>query len=197
MKPTSQRRWPAAVLLSGLLLGACAGGITVRSDSDPKADFSRYVTWNFFDELGIEGGYNSPVFGEHFREAIFEEMSSRGYRLSTSPDLFVNVSIRIDEKVKMTTYTAPYMSGAYYHGLYGPYYGSAFGVGVGTVTRATEVAEASVFIDLVDNATDRLVWQGVVVAEANEKTALNLRDAIFEAVDRVFERYPHVAGQQQ
>ena len=46
-------------------------------------------------------------------------------------------------------------------------------------------------------AAIQLARQGVVVAEANEKTALNLRDAIFEAVDRVFERYPHVAGQQQ
>jgi hypothetical protein len=193
------QRWPRAAAFTGLavsiLLGACASKISVRSDQDPNADFSRYSTWNFFDELGIEGGYNSPVFGELFREAIFEEMSARGYRLSTSPELRVNVSIRTDEKVKVTTQTAPYMSGAYYRGLYGPYHGSAFGVGVGTVSRATEVTEASVFIDLVDRSNDRLVWQGVAVAEANEKTAQNLREAIFTAVDRVFELYPHVAAQ--
>ena len=195
----SSQRWPLAAAVTGLalgvLLGACASNLTVRSDQDPNADFSRYATWNFFDELGIEGGYNSPIFGEHFREAIFEEMSARGYRLSTSPDLKVNVSLRADEKMKVKTQTAPYMSGAYYRGLYGPYHGSAFGVGVGTVSRATEVTEASVFIDLVDTSAERLVWQGDAGAEANEKSAQNLREAIFTAVDRVFELYPHVAAQ--
>lgn len=183
------------IFLLALLLAGCSPSIKVRSDEDPSADFSRYSTWNFFDEMGIEGGYNSPVFGEYFREAIFAEMSARGYRLSTTPDLYVNVSIRADDRVKMTTYTSPYMSGHYYRGLYGPYHGSAFGVGIGTTTRATRVTEASVFIDLVDNASDRLVWQGVAVAEANDKMAQNLREAIFSAVDQVFELYPYTAAQ--
>lgn len=175
-------------------LGACASGLEVRSDIDPAADFSRFETWDFFDELGVEGGYNSPIFGELFRESISAEMERRGYRRQANPDLYVNVTIRGDDKVRMRSYTAPYMSGAYYRQPGGPYYGSSLGVGVGTVSRATQVTEASIFIDLVDNATDRLVWQGVAVAEANDETAQNLRNAIFTAVDRVFELYPHTAG---
>ena len=53
---------------------------------------------------------------------------------------------------------------------------------------------ASIFIDMVDNSSDRLVWQGVAVAEANDKAAQNLRDAVYTAVNRVFELYPHSAG---
>ena len=44
------------------------------------------------------------------------------------------------------------------------------------------------------NASDRLVWQGVAVTEANDKTAQNLRDAVYTAVNRVFELYPHTTG---
>jgi hypothetical protein len=176
-----------------LLLGACASGLEVRSDQDPNADFNQYRTWGFFEQLGIEGGYNSPVFGEHFRAAITQEMTARGYRQSMNPDLYINVTLRADDKVKMKSHTAPYMSGAYYQRPGGPYYGSAFGVGVGTVSRATEVTEASVFIDFVDNETDRLVWQGVAVAEADDKAAQRLRDAIFSAVERVFTLYPYTA----
>ena len=65
----------------------CSSGLTVRSDEDPGAEFGRYQTWNFFDPMGIEGGYNSPVFGELFREAITREMTERGYRLTENPDL--------------------------------------------------------------------------------------------------------------
>lgn len=175
-------------------LTGCASGLEVRSDIDPATDFSRFETWNFFDELGVEGGYNSPIYGELFRESISAEMERRGYRRASNPDLYVNVTIRGDDKVRMKSYTAPYMSGAYYRQPGGPYYGSSMGVGVGTVSRATRVTEASIFIDLVDNATDRLVWQGVAVAEANDETAQHLRNAIFTAVDRVFELYPHTAG---
>jgi len=183
-----------APLFFVLFLGACASGLDVRSDEDPNVDFSQYRTWNFFDQLGIEGGYNSPVFGEHFRAAITEAMKARGYRQSGNPDLYINVTLRADDKVKMKTHTSPYMSGAYYQRPGGPYYGSAFGVGVGTVSRATEVTEASVFIDFVDNKTDRLVWQGVAVAEADDKAAQRLRDAIFTAVDSVFALYPYTAS---
>lgn len=181
------------VLIFALALSACSSGLQVRSDVDPDVDFTRFQTWGFFDELGVEGGYNSPVFGEHFRAAIEREMSARGYRKSSDPDLYVNVTLRGDDKVRMKSYTAPYMSGAYYQQPGGPYYGSALGVGVGTVSRPTEVLEASVFIDLVDNDTDRLAWQGVAVTEANDKTAQRLRDAIYTAVERVFKLYPYNA----
>jgi hypothetical protein len=177
-----------------LVLSACSSGFAVRSDEDPNADFSRFETWNFFDELGIEGGYNSPVYGEHFRAAITREMNQRGYRQADNPDLLVNVTIRTDDKVKMSTYTAPYMSGAYYHRPGGAQYGSALGVGVGVGSRATKTTEASVFIDLVNNEQDRVAWQGVAVIDANDKVAQQLRDAIYTAVNRVFDQYLHTAG---
>lgn len=145
--------------------------------------------------MGIEGGYNSPIFGELFREAITREMRERGYRKSDDPDLMINVTLRTDDKVKMRSYTSPYMSGAFYGRPGGASYGSAVGVGVGVSSRATKTTEASVFIDLVDSRKNRVSWQGVAVIDANDKVAQKLRDAIFTAVNVVFDQYPHKAGQ--
>jgi hypothetical protein len=194
---TARRLKGTRILLPGLaaiLLAACASGLSVRSDEDPSANFAAYQTWDFFEQLGIEGGYNSPVYGEHFRAAISREMNQRGYRRSSEPDLLVNVTIQVDKKVRMTAYTAPYLSGAYYHQPGGPYYGSALGVGVGVGSRATETTQASVFIDLVDNSRDRMVWQGVAVIDANDKVAQQLRDAIYTSVNEVFKQYSHSAA---
>jgi hypothetical protein len=178
-----------------LLTGACSSGLTVRSDEDPSVDFSQYRTWNFFDPMGIEGGYNSPVYGEHFREAISREMSERGYRKTAdNPDLMINVTIRTDDKVSMRSYTSPYMSGAYYSRPGGAHYGSAVGVGVGVSSRATKTTEASVFIYLFDNARDRVSWQGVAVIDVNDKVAQRLRDATYTAVNAVYDQYPYKAG---
>ena len=145
--------------------------------------------------MGIEGGYNSTVFGEHFRAAISREMGQHRYRQSDNPDLMINVTIRSDDRVKMTSYTAPYMSGAYYNRPGGAHYGSSLGVGVSVSQRATKVTEASIFIDLVDVEQHRVVWQGVAVLDVTDKVAQQLRDATYTAVNEVFKQYPHQAGQ--
>lgn len=186
------------IFLAGLL-SACSSGLQVRSDSDPTANFSQYNSYNFFDPMGVEGGYNSPVFGEHFRAAISREMGQRRYRkmdlTGDSPGLLVNVTVRTDDQVKMTSYTAPYMSGAYYNRPGGAYYGSSLGMGVSVSQRATRVTEVSVFIDLVDVEQHKVVWQGVAVLDASDKVAKQLRDAIYTAVHEVFKQYPYTAGQ--
>ncbi len=187
-----------AIFLAGLL-SACSSGLQVRSDSDPTADFSQYQGYDFFDPMGVEGGYNSPIFGEHFRAAISREMGQRRYRKSSltgkSPDLLINVTMRMDDQIKMRSYTAPYMSGAYYSRPGGAHYGSSLGVGVSVSQRATKVTEVSVFIDLVDTEQHKVVWQGVAVLNASDKVAQRLRDAIYTAVHEVFKQYPHSAGQ--
>ena len=179
----------------GSLFSACSSGLQVRSDSDPTANFSQYNSYNFFDPMGVEGGYNSPVFGEHFRAAISREMGQKRYRKTDSPGLLVNVTVRTDDQVKMTSYTAPYMSGAYYNRPGGAYYGSSLGMGVSVSQRATKVTEVSVFIDLVDVEQHKVVWQGVAVLDASDKVAKQLRDAIYTAVHEVFKQYPYTAGQ--
>ena len=177
-----------------LLLSACSSGISVRSEIDPTVNFVDYTTYNFFEPMGIEGGYNSPIFGEHYRKSIGDELARRGYRIAPEPDLLINVTIRSDDKVKMRSYTAPYASGGYYGRPGGASYGSAVGVGISSGTRATMVTEASVFIDFVDFAQQRVVWQGVTVVDANDKVSLKLRDAIFTSVNKVLAEYPHTAG---
>ena len=74
-----------AIVLASLL-SACATGLTVRSDIDPTVDFSQYNSFNFFEPMGIEGGYNSPIFGEHFRAAISGELRRRRYLTADNPD---------------------------------------------------------------------------------------------------------------
>ncbi len=194
--PGTRERILVSLLLLVFLLTACSSGVTVRADISPTTDFSNYNTYNFFDTMGIEGGYNSPIYGELFRSAISREMSARGYRKSDNPDLIINVTLRVDDKVSMRTYTTPYMSGAYYNRPGGAYYGSSVGVGVGVSTRATKTEEASVFIDLVDNAGERISWQGVSVITVSDKKVKKLEETVNYSVGKVFELYPHRAGQQ-
>ena len=191
----SARRYYILVALVAILVSACTPSLQVRSDVDPTADFSQYTTFNFFEPMGIEGGYNSPVFGEHYRAAISRELGQRMYRSADTPDLLINVTVRADDKVSMRAFTTPYMTGAYYARPGGAYAGSALGVGVAVGPRATHSTEVSVFIDFVDFERHQVVWQGVTVFKASDKVAQQLRDAIYTSVNKVFAEYPFIAGQ--
>ncbi len=196
-RPTGRYRFLLlAIIISvgSLLLSACSSGLQVRSDIDPTADFSQYRTYNFFEPLGIEGGYNSPVFGEHYRASISRELARRGYRVADKPDLLINVTHRSDDHVRMQSFTMPYMTGHYYNRPGGAYYGSGVGVGVSVGRSASMTTEASVFIDFVDFEQHQVVWQGVAVIKVNDKVSLQLRDAIYTSVNKVLEQYPHTAG---
>jgi len=187
-------RYSYLLIISAIALTSCASGLKVRSDIDPTANFSQYTTYNFFEPMGIEGGYNSPIFGEHFRSALGNELARTRYQTADRPDLLINVTIRADDKVKMKSYTSPYMTGGYYGRPGGAYAGSAVGVGVSVGSRASQVSEASVFVDFVDFEQRRVVWQGVAVIDVNDKVAQQLRDAIYTAVNKIMEQYPHTAG---
>ena len=178
-----------AGLVAVLFLAACSSGVTVRSDVSPTADFTRYKTYGFFQPMGIEEGYNSPIFGELFRAAISQQMESRGYTLAKDPDLLINVTSRFDSKVRVTTYTEPYMMGGYYGRYYGP------GVGMAAESRTTVTQDVSAFVDLVDNAGDRIAWQGVGVVTLSDKKAQELKQTIDFTVSKVFGLYPHKAPQ--
>ena len=177
-----------------IVLTSCSSGLQVRSDIDPTMDFSQYKTYNFFEPLGIEGGYNSPIFGEHYRAAISGELARRKYQTADKPDLLINVTIRSDDKVKMRSYTSPYMTGGYYGRPGGAYGGSAVGVGISAGRTARVTTEASVFIDFVDFEQHKVVWQGVMVIDVNDKVAQQLRDAIYTSVNEVLKQYPRTAG---
>lgn len=196
---SARLNWPVVsrsfvLLMVMVLLNACSSGLKVRSEVDPVADFSQYKTYNFFNPLGVEGGYNSPVFGEHYRAILSSELNKRGYRKADEPDLLINVTMRADDKVRMKSYTTPYMTGGYYNRVGGAYAGSAVGVGVSLGPRATTTTEVSVFIDFVDLETHRVAWQGVTVVKANDKVAQQLRDAIYTSVDAVMAEFTYRAG---
>jgi hypothetical protein len=184
----------AIAYLSVVILTACSSGLEIRSDSDPTADFSQYRTYDYFAPMGIEGGYNSPIFGEHFRTAIGSEMAKRGYRRSSdTPDLIINVTLRADDRISMRSYSTPYLTGHYYGRPGGAYGGSGMGVGMSSGPRMS--TEVSVFIDLVDLDHSKVVWQGVAKFKASDEVAAELRNATLTVVNRIFSDYTHSAGQ--
>lgn len=196
MKPglnsKSVQSFLAAAILT-VFLAACAPSVKVRSDADPTVNFNQYQTYGFFSQMGVEGDNYSNLLGQHFRDSISSQMDRRGFDLSGSPDLQINVSIGAEDKVRVNTYQDPYLYGGYYGRRgYGHYGGMGMGYPYGGGTRTTvhQYTEAKVYIDLVDSRQHKVVWQGVATFTLTDKLQENIRQTVYDTVDKVFAQFP-------
>jgi hypothetical protein len=179
----------AASAIAVLMVG-CAPSVKVRSDVDPGVNMSQYQTYDFFSQLGVEGNNYSNLVGRHFRDAISSQMDVRGYSKSGTPQLQINVSIGAEEKVRVNTYQDPYLYGGYYGRPGYGYMGSPWGYPTTTRTTVSQYTEANVYIDMVDASEHKLVWQGVATFTLTDKMQEQLRETVYNTVDKVFARYP-------
>jgi hypothetical protein len=176
-----------------VLTAGCAPSVKVRSDADPGVDMGRYQTYGFFSQLGVEGDSYSNLVGRHFRDAISSQMEARGYAKSDAPQIQVNVSIGAEEKIRVNTYQDPYLYGGYYGRAGYGYVGSPWGYPSATRTTVSQYTEANVYIDMVDASEHKLVWQGVATFTLTDKMQEQLRETVYNTVDKVFAQYPVAA----
>jgi len=186
------------VAASLLALGGCATAPDVRVDYDRTADFTRYRTFGFASPLGTDrGGYQSIV-SQHLKAATQRELESRGMRLvAEAPELLVNFSATLNDKLRVTT--APTLSTGV--GMGRGYYGYRTGMYAAwpmyaDQTVVTQYKEGTLNIDVVDAARKQLVWEGVVSDSVTQKMLDNVPAAIDAAVAAAFAKYPIPAAAQ-
>lgn len=164
------------------LLSACASKPTIRSNTDPAADFSTYETYGFFDEVTGRAPAYESFATRYIKAAIDHEMQLRGFRKRGKPQLLVNVHVQTRDKVQVSETPRPGGYYGYRHGMYG--------WGAGVSTSVDDYTEGTLNVDIVDSATSRLVWEGIAIGRINDKARNNPEPAINEAVRQVFERFP-------
>lgn len=185
----------SAILITIMLLAGCASSTKIQSDYDHSVDFSQYKTYGYYSPMGIENPNYSSLLGSMFRDAIDAQMLPKGYVKSDNPDLLINVSARLEDKTKVTTYSDPMMGGGYY-GYRGGMYDSWGGYGYGSSTHVSQYTEGTVNVDMVDIKQKRMIWEGVAIGRINEKQKSGeLREDIRVGVAEMFANYPFRAGQ--
>jgi hypothetical protein len=186
----------ATAALMIMLLGACGSTTKIHSDYDHSIDFSQYKTYGYYSPLGIENPNYSNLLGQMFREAIDAQMLPRGYVISDNPDILINVSARLQDKTKVTTYSDPMMRGGGYYGYRGGMYDPWGGYGYGTSTHVSQYTEGTINVDMVDPDQKRMIWEGIAIGRIDEKqNGAELREDIKAGLAEMFVNYPFRAGQ--
>jgi len=160
-------------------LAACSSTKTAY-DYDKSANFSAYKTYAFTEEssdLGLD-----EINTERILKAVENELAAKGFTKSENPDVLVDIHLKTEERVEATATTT---GGAYRYGYYG-------GVGMSqTTVNYNEYTDGSLFITIIDAATEKMAWHGVGTKTIDEGISPEKREQnISYAVKQILYNYP-------
>ena len=153
------------LLVAGFLLTvfmtSCS---TTKITYDKNVDFSQYKTYAFYKK-GLDALRIPPKKKKIVLRAISEVLLDKGFTKSSHPDFIVNIFTDIHDRIDV------------YPGYYSPYYRR---------DRIEKSKEGTVFIDIVDLKTKKVVWSGSKYINYRH----NDLKAIKKAVYKLLENFP-------
>ncbi len=183
--PSRRRLLLASSLLGLLAIAGCASGPTIRSNADQSVDFARFQTFNFMQPLSTDReGYQSFI-SRNLMAAAERELVALGLkRTDTNPDLLVNFSANLDQRLRVTQ--TPQSS----IGAFGSHRRGFYSTWPTYRTDVRQYTQGTVVVDVVDAARMQLVWEGVATQRVTQSRADNIGPTIDEAMREVFARFP-------
>lgn len=188
MRARTGRLCTVLALACSAFFAACATGPELRTDYDRSADFTRYETFGFAEELGTDRAGYSSLITTHFQDAVRDEMEALGYRyVEADPDLIVNFYTRVRERSEVRTRPSMTVGVGYYGYRYGLYTAwPMYEQEVDTVHYRVGTAN----IDVVDAERKQLIWEGVAEGRLTREALENPRPAIEATVHDLFMQFP-------
>lgn len=163
-----------------LFLAASCSSIKVSTDYDSTVDFTQFKAYAYTDEalkLPIQELDRSRIIA-----AIDRELAAKGLTKSSSPDVMIDLQVKLEQK---TEATATNSGGGYGYGYrYG--YGGGFNT---THVNIENYVVGSLFINMI--ASNKLVWQGRGTKTLEEQPSAQTKEQnINYAITEIFKKYP-------
>lgn len=164
---------------------SCDSDYTTGSDILKKVDFSKFKTyaWLPYVDSITARNVNAEQLNNYLFNAIDKQFTSRNMTIDTvNPNMLVRFSISLNNSnVMVSTPVYAYQPSVAYGYGYGygyGYYGSGVyyynqPVQVATQTQNVLYRNGSLFIDIIDHATNEVVWRGY----AYQSTQANMEPA--------------------
>lgn len=168
-----------------LFAASCGPSLKVTTDYDRNAVFSNYKSFSVYN-LKTTGSV-SQINADRIVNAIKAEMTAKGLQeAGSNADLIINAVTVLKDKQSVSSTTNYYG----YGGMYRPYGYWGGGMATGNTTVSTyNYKDGSLIIDVVDNKTQKMIWQGTGNAEI-DKAPKDPDAAIKNAVTKILESYP-------
>jgi hypothetical protein len=184
------------LVLFAFLISACGSSVSVTSDYDKTADFSKYKTFTYYGWADNSDQLMTDFDKKRVESAFQNEFALRGMTVDqNNGDAIVSLYLVVDQKTSFNSYTDHYNTGMY-GGMYDPIYGYGYGrmgMGMGgsstTTTTQHDYEVGTLIVDVFDAQTKKQVWQGIGKKTISENTSKR-EERIVAAVAKIMESYP-------
>jgi hypothetical protein len=174
-----------AGLCLAVTLLSCSQQAAVNADYDTSADFTKYKTYAWLDEVlppdKVPENLGAPndITDRRIRSAIDGEMAAKGFTTTTTnPDLVIFYHVGLEDKVDVTDWGYSYASTGRYWGWN---------------TRNVDTynyQEGSLIVDFVDMESKVLVWRGTAQQVLGDLSPEEADQFIKDIVNEVMALYP-------
>ncbi len=165
---------------------ACSS-VKVGFDYDKTADFSKYKTYTLSEET-MKMPINQ-LNRDRLISAVETQMAAKGFTKSDNADIILDLRIKGEEVQTATATTTGGYGAGYGYGRWG--YGGGFST---TQVNYDKYVEGTLFVTMIDKATEKIVWQGTGTKTLEENASAEKREQnINYAVTQIFTKYPPVA----
>ena len=173
-------------LLALFMLASCASGPTIRSSMDESVDFNRFRTFDFLVPLGTDREGFQTLISQQLVSSAERELLARGLtRTATNPDLLINFSANLDQRLRITQSPGTSAGSLNRHrrGFYNtwPSYQQ---------TDIRQYTQGTLGIDVIDAARRQLIWEGIAVDRVTQSTTDNIGPVLDAAVVEIFRDFP-------
>jgi len=192
MKITSLNLVAGVAISAALLITGCTG--TAHIEKDKSADFAKYKTYAWAEKpenKETKKEMKNGLTETNIRNSVNAQLQKVGWKeVNANPDIMVNYELLVDKtekEQKDAVYSQPFTRSYYnrYTGRVNTYYYPSQFSGFDTYT--TTVKEGTVTITMIDNRTDKAVWQGWATSELNSSKITGRE--IDQSVKTIFKKF--------
>jgi hypothetical protein len=167
-------------LFAALVLLVGCTSVKTTYDFDSTVDFSKYKTYDFTNDAK-----NFPIQEldrARLLQAIETEMAAKGFTKSDNPDAWIDLQVKLEQKQTATATN----TGVGYYG--GPY---RYGYGGTTHINVENYVDGTLFVNMIDKASEKLVWQGRGTKTLEEHPSPEKKEKNIKfGVQKIFTQYP-------
>ncbi|MBC2712234.1 MAG: DUF4136 domain-containing protein [Desulfosarcina sp.] len=151
-----KKGWIAIVVTTLVVMGC--SGVKVSQDYDPATDFKSMKTFRWAVETQEKTGdprIDNPLQDTRIRAAVERLLTEKGFIKSAdgAPTFLIRYQYVLRQKIESDGTSGGIGFGIGSSGRHG-------GIAIGTGNSVREYDEGSLVIDLVDTASDALLWRG-------------------------------------
>ena len=179
------------LLIAAIVLAGC--GVQSYVEKDPSVDLKNYKTFAWINEKGAKQENEKPYkdFKEtYLMDLVTKELERNGWqKVKSNADVLIDYDIMIENDTRReseSVYSRPTVRYFYnpYTGRVNSYYSPSRYLGENSYT--VPYKSGTITINIVDNDSDKLVWQGWAETEVTSKTIS--RDDMEKIVKSIFKK---------